>query len=145
MLPPEIGCTREARDIIMNCCIGKGASHRGQAGNCCLTQQYAATISPPAEFIHLVAFEASDICDKSKKRTIGQEHVMEALRTLGFESYIPEVAKVVDDAAEEAKVTLRSLATGYYRVPLNAVCAASVCNGGTRTSSGGTPSAANQA
>ena len=69
------------------------------------------------EFIHLVAFEANDTCDKGKKKTIGQEHVVEALKTLGFESYIPEVAKVVGDAAEEAKVRHSALWTLVQHPP----------------------------
>jgi hypothetical protein len=56
------------------------------------------------EFIHLVAFEASDVCDSGKKKTIGGEHVLEALTKLGFGGYVPDVQRAVDGLREEAKV-----------------------------------------
>ena len=38
-----------------------------------------------------MASESNEICEKSNKKTISPEHVIEALRTLGFEAYIEEV------------------------------------------------------
>ena len=108
MLPPEVGCSREARDLLMSCCIGTALppSIPVPGARACV---HVLTLLLPrsallSEFIHLVAFEASDICEKGKKKTIGGEHVVEALTKLGFEGYVPEVAKSVDDVKEEAKV-----------------------------------------
>ena len=52
---------------------------------------YTFFFSPFQEFIHLMASESNEICEKSNKKTISPEHVIEALRTLGFEAYIEEV------------------------------------------------------
>lgn len=27
MLPPDMGCTKEAKDVIVDCCVGKPISH----------------------------------------------------------------------------------------------------------------------
>jgi hypothetical protein len=43
------------------------------------------------EFIHLIASEANEVCEKQSKKTISPEHVLEALKVLGFDAYIEEV------------------------------------------------------
>eukprot|EP01121_Diplochlamys_sp_Union-15-3_P015989 TRINITY_DN5364_c0_g2_i1.p1 TRINITY_DN5364_c0_g2~~TRINITY_DN5364_c0_g2_i1.p1 ORF type:complete len:187 (-),score=32.12 TRINITY_DN5364_c0_g2_i1:54-590(-) len=63
-LPPEIKCSPDTRDLILKCCV---------------------------EFIHMVTSEASDICNKEGRKTISPAHLLESLKTLGFESYIEEV------------------------------------------------------
>ncbi|KAJ3159999.1 negative cofactor 2 transcription regulator complex subunit ncb2 [Geranomyces michiganensis] len=75
MLPEDINCAKEARDLIAECCV---------------------------EFIHLISTQANEACEKEAKKTIAGEHVITALQELGFESYIPEVQEAYD---EHSKVT----------------------------------------
>ncbi|CAG8490189.1 3669_t:CDS:10 [Ambispora gerdemannii] len=51
-------------------------------------------LSLPKEFIHLIASEANEICEKESKKTIAAEHVISALQALGFENYLSEVQEV---------------------------------------------------
>ncbi|CAG8434935.1 15386_t:CDS:2 [Funneliformis mosseae] len=67
MLPPDIACAKDTRDLLIDCCV---------------------------EFIHLIASEANEICEKEAKKTIAAEHVITALQTLGFENYLSEVQEV---------------------------------------------------
>ncbi len=55
------------------------------------------------EFIHLMASESNEICEKSSKKTISPEHVVEALRTLGFDGYIEEVEAEYRDHQASSK------------------------------------------
>ncbi|CAG8558396.1 3907_t:CDS:2, partial [Ambispora leptoticha] len=61
MLPADIVCAKDTRDLLIDCCV---------------------------EFIHLIASEANEICEKESKKTIAAEHA------LGFESYLNEVQEV---------------------------------------------------
>ncbi|KAJ1975578.1 negative cofactor 2 transcription regulator complex subunit ncb2 [Dimargaris verticillata] len=70
MMPKDISCAKETRDLLIDCCN---------------------------EFIHLIASEANEICEKEAKKTIAAEHVLNALKTLGFESYLTEVQDVYED------------------------------------------------
>lgn len=76
MLPPGVSCPRETRDLLIDCCV---------------------------EFVHLVSSEANEVCEKASRKTISPEHVVEALRNLGFEEYVEEVLAAHDEAAEQAK------------------------------------------
>ncbi|CAH1763465.1 17281_t:CDS:2 [Entrophospora sp. SA101] len=67
MLPPNIACPKDSRDLLIDCCV---------------------------EFIRLIASEANDICEKEEKKTIAAEHVISALQSLGFEEYLSEVQEV---------------------------------------------------
>ncbi|KAM9211828.1 protein Dr1-like [Dugong dugon] len=60
---PNIWVTNDAWELVVNCC---------------------------AEFIHLVSSEANEICNKSEKKTISPEHVIQALERSGFSSCISE-------------------------------------------------------
>lgn len=64
MLPADVQCSKEARDLMLECCV---------------------------EFVHLLASEATTICEKSSKKTIGTEHMLAAFKSLGYESYIEQV------------------------------------------------------
>ena len=64
---------RETRDLLIECCV---------------------------EFITLISSEANEIAEKEAKKTIACEHVTSALKSLGYESYVPEILKV----AQEHKV-----------------------------------------
>lgn len=55
------------------------------------------------EFIRLVSSEANDICEKSNKKTIGSDHCVQALKDLGFESYLKDIEDVLEDHRQELK------------------------------------------
>ena len=75
-----------------------------------------------------MASEASEISDKNKKKVMGAEHVVDALSKLGFEAYLPEVTKAVDEVKEESKVRARGLAQAVGAPTASPVCAgACVC------------------
>ena len=57
------------------------------------------------EFIHLISSEANDACEKDQKKTIAPEHVVSALKALGFDTYIEEVEGVLDEHKEHVKVS----------------------------------------
>ncbi len=57
------------------------------------------------EFIHLLASEASDISERQQKKVISPEHVVEALVTLGFQEYVPDVKAVHKEYKEQASVS----------------------------------------
>jgi len=76
LLPKDMLCTKETRDLIIECCI---------------------------EFIHLISSEANEICDKESKKTIAPEHIITALHDLGFEKYLPEVQEVYNDHKQQLK------------------------------------------
>jgi down-regulator of transcription 1 len=58
-----------------------------------------------------LASEANDVCEKTTKKTIAGEHVIQALKNLGFESYLDEVKQAFDEHKKEQKV-LSSLLNG---------------------------------
>uniref|UniRef100_A0A8C6LDD1 Protein Dr1 n=1 Tax=Nothobranchius furzeri TaxID=105023 RepID=A0A8C6LDD1_NOTFU len=67
---PNVRVANDARELVVNCCT---------------------------EFIHLISSEANEICNKSDKKTISPEHVINALESLGFASYITEVKDVLQE------------------------------------------------
>lgn len=77
MLPNDIACSKETREILIECCV---------------------------EFIHLLASEANDVCEKESKKTIAAEHVIAALQSLGFDEYIPHIQAVFQDHKNTMKV-----------------------------------------
>ncbi|RUS27658.1 histone-fold-containing protein, partial [Jimgerdemannia flammicorona] len=48
---------------------------------------------------------ANEICEKESKKTIAAEHVITALQTLGFESYLEEVEEVFKEHKKTQKST----------------------------------------
>ncbi|KAL1919329.1 uncharacterized protein VTP21DRAFT_2022 [Calcarisporiella thermophila] len=76
MMPDDMACAKDTRDLLIDCCV---------------------------EFIHLIASEANEICEKEAKKTIAAEHVIEALKGLGFESYIEEVQGVFREHKQQQK------------------------------------------
>lgn len=68
-----------------------------------------AWVSVIVEFIHLLASEANEVSEKQQKKVISPEHIIEALTTLGFNEYIPDVKEVLKEYKEQANV-------GYSRV-----------------------------
>lgn len=76
LLPTGVGCSKETRDLLVDCCN---------------------------EFVHLISSEANDICEKSGRKTIAPEHVMESLRNLGFADYVDEVQAAHEDHQTQSK------------------------------------------
>jgi down-regulator of transcription 1 len=48
------------------------------------------------EFVQLLSSEANEICEKDSKKTITPEHILRALKQLGFERYHKEVSDEFD-------------------------------------------------
>jgi len=76
LLGPGMTASKESLQLILDCCI---------------------------EFIHLISSESNDVCEKESKKTISPEHVITALKTLGFESYIPDLQEVLKDHKQIVK------------------------------------------
>lgn len=75
MLPKDVRVSKDAQDMIMECSL---------------------------EFINLISSEANDICSKGDKKTIAPEHVIEALQSLGFSSYLSEVQAAYEQHRAES-------------------------------------------
>ncbi|KAJ3224648.1 negative cofactor 2 transcription regulator complex subunit ncb2 [Clydaea vesicula] len=76
MMDKDISIAKETRDLISDCCV---------------------------EFIHLLASEANEICEKEAKKTIAGDHVLSALKSLGFEEYLEEVQEVNLEHSQQQK------------------------------------------
>ncbi|KAI0316715.1 histone-fold-containing protein [Amylostereum chailletii] len=76
LLPPDVTCAKETRDLIIECCV---------------------------EFIHLISSEANEICEQESKKTIAPEHIIGALQRLGFDSFTEEVEDVLKDHKQQLK------------------------------------------
>lgn len=76
MLPMGVGCSKETRDLLVDCCN---------------------------EFVHLISSEANEVCEKSGRKTISPEHVLEALKNLGFEDYLEEVQAAHEEHTTQSK------------------------------------------
>ncbi|KAL5527318.1 NCB2 [Sanghuangporus sanghuang] len=70
LLPNDVSCAKETRDLIIECCV---------------------------EFIHLISSEANEICEQESKKTIAPDHIISALKRLGFEEFTAEVEDVLKD------------------------------------------------
>eukprot|EP00123_Amoebidium_parasiticum_P012130 comp21141_c0_seq1/m.28598 comp21141_c0_seq1/g.28598 ORF comp21141_c0_seq1/g.28598 comp21141_c0_seq1/m.28598 type:complete len:200 (-) comp21141_c0_seq1:61-660(-) len=84
MMPKDIRCANDTRALILDCC---------------------------KEFILLMASESNEVCAKDGKKTISAEHVIDALRNLGFEEYIESVKAVYeehkDDKSKRVKINTK--------------------------------------
>ncbi|MBW0532640.1 hypothetical protein O181_072355 [Austropuccinia psidii MF-1] len=67
ILPPDMICSKETKELISECC---------------------------KEFITLISSEANEICEEDAKKTISPEHIIDALKTLGFDNFVAEVEDV---------------------------------------------------
>ncbi|KAF7776379.1 transcriptional regulator family: Histone-like TF [Agaricus bisporus var. burnettii] len=76
LLPNDIVCAKETRDLVIECCV---------------------------EFIHLISSEANEICEQESKKTIAPEHIISALKRLGFDSFTSEVEDVLKDHKQQQK------------------------------------------
>ncbi|KAI5185653.1 down-regulator of transcription 1 [Nematocida homosporus] len=76
-LTHPITCSREVKHILLSSC---------------------------AEFVHIIATEANDACEKEQKKTVTHEHVYTALRNLGYASYIEECNEAYKEYQEQTKL-----------------------------------------
>lgn len=76
LLPKDISCAKDSRDIITDACV---------------------------EFIHLISSEANEVCEKDGKKMIAGEHVITALKNLGFEEYVQELTEVLEEHVKSTK------------------------------------------
>ncbi|THH33772.1 hypothetical protein EUX98_g384 [Antrodiella citrinella] len=76
LLPNDVACAKETRDLVIECCV---------------------------EFIHLISSEANEICEQESKKTIAPEHIIAALKRLGFETFTEEVEDVLKDHKQQVK------------------------------------------
>ncbi|KAH7100626.1 histone-fold-containing protein [Auriculariales sp. MPI-PUGE-AT-0066] len=76
LLPQDFTVAKETRDLVIECCV---------------------------EFIHLVSAEANEICESESKKTIAPEHIISALKKLGFEEFEGDVQTVYRDHKQALK------------------------------------------
>ncbi|KAF7433274.1 negative cofactor 2 transcription regulator complex subunit ncb2 [Pleurotus ostreatus] len=76
LLPDDVTCAKETRDLVIECCV---------------------------EFIHLISSEANEICEQESKKTIAPEHIISALKRLGFDKFTAEVEDVLKDHKQQQK------------------------------------------
>ncbi|GAA5887813.1 hypothetical protein JCM6882_000759 [Rhodosporidiobolus microsporus] len=76
LLPAGVTASKETKDLIIECC---------------------------KEFVLAISSEANEICEKESKKTMNPEHVVAALKALGFEDFVVGVEDVLKDHKELAK------------------------------------------
>ncbi|KZT58746.1 histone-fold-containing protein [Calocera cornea HHB12733] len=76
MLPDGMVCAKDTVTLIIDCCV---------------------------EFIHLISSQANDICEKESRKTIAPEHILAALKELGFDAYVEEVESVLKEHKVQQK------------------------------------------
>ncbi|KAF8427807.1 histone-fold-containing protein [Tirmania nivea] len=76
ILSNDLSFAKDARDLLIECCV---------------------------EFITLISSEANEIAEKEAKKTIAAEHVVRALKDLGFEDYIEQIQEVAQEHKEHQK------------------------------------------
>lgn len=77
ILPPEVAFAKDARDLLIECCV---------------------------EFVTLISSEANEIAEREAKKTIGADHIQNALIDLGFNEYIDQIKEAADEHKETQKV-----------------------------------------
>jgi hypothetical protein len=116
-LPADLKLSAEVRDMFTECCTGAPRACQGR-----VPRRAEAKPRPPAEFVNLLSSEANELCEKGKKKTVGPEHVLEAMeartpalallrlalsrwprQALGFSSYSPEVNAALEAWKTEDK------------------------------------------
>jgi len=74
-LPQDVKCTAETQKLMVQCCM---------------------------EFLQLLSSESNDVCKDNNKKMISPEHVLAALKKLGFADYVPEVTQAYEETKKEA-------------------------------------------
>lgn len=76
ILSSEFTVTKDAREAIIDCCI---------------------------EFIMILATESNDIAEKELKKTISSDHVLKAMKDLGFVDYLEPINNILREVKETSK------------------------------------------
>jgi len=63
------------------------------------------------EFVTLISSEANEIAEREAKKTIGADHIQNALIDLGFNEYIDQIKEAADEHKETQKVVYATLIT----------------------------------
>ncbi|KAJ3344649.1 negative cofactor 2 transcription regulator complex subunit ncb2 [Entophlyctis luteolus] len=87
VLPGDIWCSKEARDLIADCCLVRSTDIDTRFESCVFLMKMT----------DLVLSAANEICDKEAKKAITGDHVLSALKELGFEDYLAEVNEALGD------------------------------------------------
>jgi len=75
-LPEGFSAAKDAKDLITECC---------------------------KEFVIAISSEANEITEKDSKKTMMPEHILAALKALGFEQFVEETESVMKDHKETTK------------------------------------------
>lgn len=75
ILPPDLGCTKEAKDVLVDCCVGEYFWRRSR-------------IELIVEWIKLLSTQSNEVCESSAKKTISPEHVTEALKVSSISLFL---------------------------------------------------------
>src|SRR5262249_33953034 len=78
----SLAFAKDARDLLIECCV---------------------------EFVTLLSSEANDIAEREAKKTIACEHVISALKQLGYPDYIGDITKVAQEHKTQQAVRRSSL------------------------------------
>ncbi|GAA6000032.1 hypothetical protein JCM10207_006021 [Rhodosporidiobolus poonsookiae] len=76
LLPEGFSASKEVKDLIVDCC---------------------------KEFVLTISSEANEICEKESKKTMNPDHVVSALKALGFEDFVEGVEDVLKEHKDLAK------------------------------------------
>ncbi|KAF7352958.1 Negative cofactor 2 complex subunit beta [Mycena venus] len=95
LLPNDVVCAKETRDLVIECCVGERCL---EFSGCIEIADYVLE-----EFIHLISSEANEICEQESKKTIAPEHIIGALKRLGFDSFTTEVEDVLKEHKQQQK------------------------------------------
>ncbi|BGP02357.1 negative cofactor 2 transcription regulator complex subunit ncb2 [Rhodotorula toruloides] len=84
-LPAGFSAAKEVKDLMAECC---------------------------KEFLLAVSSEANEICEKDSKKTMLPDHILSALKALGFEEFVSGVEDVLADHKEGEKAKKAKKAAG---------------------------------
>eukprot|EP01127_Copromyxa_protea_P006024 TRINITY_DN15834_c0_g1_i1.p1 TRINITY_DN15834_c0_g1~~TRINITY_DN15834_c0_g1_i1.p1 ORF type:complete len:188 (-),score=43.00 TRINITY_DN15834_c0_g1_i1:47-610(-) len=80
-LPKDVKCNAQSQELILQCCL---------------------------EFLQLLSSEANDICSQKNKKMISGEHVVEAVKKLGFNDYAPHLQQILEEHKRSEAVRPKS-------------------------------------
>lgn len=84
MLPEDIACAKDTKDLIADCCKGmcpfEPNPHALPELPFKMLAETQTDILHAAEFVTMISTEANDICEKELKKTISPEHILAALK-----------------------------------------------------------------
>lgn len=86
ILPDGYSFTKDAREALIECCI---------------------------EFLMIVSTESNDIADRELKKTISTDHVLAALKNLGFGEYLPTLFHIIDQFKISSKIREKKIGSKF--------------------------------